>query len=164
VDWCDAYHYCAAVGKRLCGKIGGGSNKFLSGTDAGASQWYRACSAGGVNAYPYGNAFELTYCNASECGDGESLPVATLSGCQSSVSGYTGVYDLSGSVWEWEDSCYGLLGSDGYACGMRGGAFDSYDSSGYAGCWSDDTLACDLNSSDSRDSVAGDLGFRCCSA
>jgi hypothetical protein len=25
VDWCDAYAYCAGIGKRLCGKIGGGT-------------------------------------------------------------------------------------------------------------------------------------------
>ena len=25
VDWCDAWGYCAAVGKHLCGRIGGGN-------------------------------------------------------------------------------------------------------------------------------------------
>ena len=25
VDWCDAYGFCLGVGKRLCGKIGGGA-------------------------------------------------------------------------------------------------------------------------------------------
>ena len=28
VDWCDAYAYCKAVGKRLCGRIGTGANLY----------------------------------------------------------------------------------------------------------------------------------------
>jgi hypothetical protein len=31
VDWCDATAYCAAMGKRLCGKIGGGMRQHDSG-------------------------------------------------------------------------------------------------------------------------------------
>ena len=38
-DWCDAYAYCAGVGKRLCGAIGGGSNAYDSDVDANQSQW-----------------------------------------------------------------------------------------------------------------------------
>jgi hypothetical protein len=29
-----------------------------------------------------------------------TVPVATLAGYQSTVTGYTGVYDLSGDLWE----------------------------------------------------------------
>jgi len=95
--------------------------------------------------------------------------VATLSTCQSSVSGYTGVYDLSGNVAEWEDSCYEILnlGPGGVVisilegCLMRGGAFDTYGFSGYAGCTSDD--ACGGSGGDVLDTTYSDLGFRCCS-
>src|SRR5262249_43105015 len=45
VDWCDAYAYCKSVGKRLCGKIGGGPNDFTAQNDAAHDEWYRACSA-----------------------------------------------------------------------------------------------------------------------
>lgn len=48
VDWCDAYAYCRGVGRRLCGKIGEGSVPAASYQDATASQWYWACSCGGL--------------------------------------------------------------------------------------------------------------------
>ncbi len=150
--------------KRLCGKIGGGSNddEYSSGnSDASASQWYRVCSSGGVNAFPYGNSFEPTFCNIYGCWgnvDEESLPVATLSTYQSSVPGYSGVYDMSGNVFEWVDSC----SPSGRACRTRGGAFDSWSTSGYAGCLTD-VLACDSGWSDTLDVARSDLGFRCCS-
>jgi len=44
VDWCDAYSYCQAMGKRLCGKLGGGSNAFADYASASLSQWYSACT------------------------------------------------------------------------------------------------------------------------
>ena len=159
VDWCDAYYYCAALGKRLCGKIGGGSHAWSSGPDSSASQWYWACSSGSANTYPYGNTFEPTYCNAYNCwgnSNDESLPVATLSTCQSSVSGYTGVYDLSGNVVEWEDSCYDI--NTGVACGLRGGSFNSYSFR----CDSD-PLQCGGRGGRLLDRTSSDLGFRCCS-
>ena len=42
VDWCDAYAYCRAVGKRLCGKIGGGANGYDDSNDASLSQWFNS--------------------------------------------------------------------------------------------------------------------------
>jgi formylglycine-generating enzyme required for sulfatase activity len=48
VDWCDAYAYCQGVGKRLCGKIGGGPNGIDDYADATKSQWYYACSGAWV--------------------------------------------------------------------------------------------------------------------
>ena len=44
VDWCDAYAYCAAQSKRLCGKIGGGMNPYDRYADAGSSEWMNGCS------------------------------------------------------------------------------------------------------------------------
>jgi hypothetical protein len=120
VDWCDAYAYCKAVGKRLCGKIGGGSNAYSAYDYANQnlSQWYNACTSHNptVNTYQYGATLDDQACNVS----GSTIEVGTESACQSSVPGYTGVYDLSGNVSEWEDSC-AEPGQFGY-CRVRGGA------------------------------------------
>lgn len=155
VDWCDAYAYCGAVGKRLCGKIGGGSNTYSSYADATTSQWFRACSSGGPYTYPYGSAYQARYCNGYDYlgSNNKSLPVATLTTCQSSISDYVGVYDLSGNVWEWEDSCNGAVGQTDL-CRLRGGSFNEYG----------DVLQC---SSVGAFITRGDgyyaVGFRCCS-
>ena len=167
VDWCDAYYYCVAVGKRLCGKIGGGSLAFSSDSymDPSESQWYRVCSSGGATTYPYGNTFQADYCNGYEYWKEDSkkwktMPVATFGWCQSSTTGYTGAYDLSGSVWEWEDSCHKAYNGRP-ACLMRGGAFDSFGSSGYIGGFPEG-MDCDF-SSNFHTYASKDLGFRCCS-
>lgn len=127
VDWCDAYAYCKAVGKRLCGKIGSGANPFEDYKKATQSQWFSACSSNKMLSYPYGNAYIENACNGAtdECnyfGTCTTVPVGSLSGCQSSVSGYEGVYDLSGNASEWEDSCNGATGEHD-DCRVRGGSF-----------------------------------------
>ncbi len=152
VDWCDAFAYCRAVGKRLCGRIGGGENGWDNYANASLSQWHSACSSGGVNDYPYGDILEATTCNGYGAGKGVTVPVGTMTGCKSSVSGYGGVYDLSGNVWEWEDSCNGTATWTD-SCRLRGGAFDAYGE-GY--------LRCGYGLGNNRGSHAGDVGFRCC--
>lgn len=153
VDWCDAYYYCAAVGKRLCGAIGGGPNTYVS-IDASTGQWYRACSSGGADTYPYGNTYQATYCNGYDYGAGTTTTVGSLSNCVTSTAGYAGAYDLAGNVWEWEDSCNGSTGESDL-CPPRGGSFDQSGSpvcnqvyGGHA----------------RRGGVSGNFGFRCCSA
>ncbi len=160
VDWCDAYAYCAAIGKRLCGKIGGGMNDFDSYASASRSQWHAACSSGGQYAYPYGNAFDSATCNGKEnpttgCASGSCMTTSagSLANCQSTVSGYEGVYDLSGNLWEWEDSCDQSVGSNDL-CRIRGGSF-------YHG---ETDLRCDANAANYRGSSGANVGFRCCSS
>jgi formylglycine-generating enzyme len=153
VDWCDSYAYCIAAGKRLCGKIGGGANRFSDNASPGLSQWYRACSSNNQNDYPYGDTYVGTKCNGSENNVGAAVQVGTLLQCQSSVAGYSGVYDLSGNVWEWEDSCDAANGEED-ECRVRGG---SYVNPGNA-------LRCDDGNYDThRAGVYPYLGFRCCS-
>jgi formylglycine-generating enzyme required for sulfatase activity len=157
VDWCDAYAYCLGVGKRLCGKIGGGPNDPGDANDASLSQWYNACSSGGVNKYPYGNTYNSTACNGADYWGNQpfvtetSLVVGTLTSCQSSIVSYTGVYDLSGNVGEWEDSCNSA--GEAAACQLRGGSF--YESDVYVTCTSNHNYRHYRNT---------EIGFRCCSA
>ncbi len=144
VDWCDAAAYCAWSGKRLCGKIGGGTNLIAAATDPAADQWHRACSANGQHKYPYGNAYD-----AAACVIGSGTKPPPNKGC---VGGYTGIYDLSGNVAEWTNTCTGDDASA--ACLVRGGGYSSTPSE--LAC--DDTSKAQLRGDNSRDW----LGFRCC--
>jgi formylglycine-generating enzyme required for sulfatase activity len=154
VDWCDAYAYCQAAGKRLCGKIGGGSLGFGDYANASLSQWYNACTSHGVNTFPYGTTYEARACHApvgcSTCSPGH---VGELSTCQSGVTGYSGVYDLSGNVEEWEDSCDGA--GQLAQCRTRGGDASNPGFSDGVSCAADTKLQ--------RDYVIWDnVGLRCC--
>ena len=151
IDWCDAYAYCAGVDKHLCGKIGGGTNAYADYAKAGLSAWFNACSSDGADAYPYGNTYDGQACDGSDKGMGAPVAVASCTGCQSTVSGYTGVFDLSGNVWEWEDSCNASTG-DGDNCRLRGGAYNSADS----------LLRCDASFFSNRSGRGPNIGFRCC--
>jgi formylglycine-generating enzyme required for sulfatase activity len=155
IDWCDAAAYCAWVGRRLCGAIGGGSLHEPqlanpASSDPNKSQWQRACSMGGVKLFPYGDTYDKTKCNTQ--GNGPT-DVGWYVDC---VGGYPGLFDMSGNVQEWEDSCNNGAGEaasdDG--CAFRGGAFFTGKGSG---------CALDPQRIGSRDFVAGDVGFRCCS-
>jgi formylglycine-generating enzyme len=159
VDWCDAYAYCKGVGKRLCGKIGGGPNLYTDYASASLSEWYRACSSGGAYTYPYGNTYSATTCNGYNywgSGSNTTLAVGTLSGCQATApTSYGGVYDQSGNGWEWEDSCDSTMAGASASCRVRGGGFDVDYNSGY--------LHCDSGYNVSRNFVGYGPGLRCCS-
>jgi len=154
VNWCDAYMYCAWAGKRLCGAIDGGSSVPAQWNNATVSQWFKACSrnADGLHVYPYGLTYDASACNGSDYDAHGPLP--SLSSCQ---GGYPGIFDMSGNVIEWEDSCQlsnpdaGPGPSD--CCNIRGGGF------GQIG----DQLRCDLDLCTPRSNGGGDNGFRCCS-
>jgi len=157
VDWCDAYEYCLGVDKRLCGALGGGPVDYSAGyNNATQSQWYRACSSGGTITYPYGNTYQATFCDGWDYWNDNSstmqtVAVGSLGSCATSVNGYAGVYDLSGNVFEWEDSCDGVGPSA--TCRLRGGAFNMVSS----------FLACSYGvGAGPRVDVNGEIGFRCC--
>jgi formylglycine-generating enzyme len=159
VDWCDAAAYCRSVNKRLCGNIGGGASSLSEAGNATSSQWYAACSSGGGLAYPYGNGYIADACNGRDYWGGDTAsnwtttPVGYLSTCQALVP-YSGVFDMSGNVMEWEDSCDGTTPGRSAHCLKRGGSWGSY--------W--DMQNC-LHVEANATRVASDdqTGFRCCS-
>ncbi len=150
VNWCDAFAYCKAVGKRLCGKIGGGSNEFYDFADAAKSQWAHACSGGGKYWYPYGDKFDSARCNGVET-SGSPLSVTTMPECECLEFAYSGIYDLSGNVQEWEDSCTVIANT--FMCRLRGGSFYAPDE--YLPCAGAVGYVAHYN-------AMRDIGFRCC--
>jgi hypothetical protein len=150
VDWCDASAYCAGVGKRLCGKIGGGSTDGSEYADQSKNQWYHACSSAGQNDYVYGDTFQPTTCWGTASSGGELHDVATSPSCQSQAAGYEGVFDLTGNAYEWEDGT-----DDGLATSrLRGGGADADETQ----------LKCVSYASRALDTQHNLFGFRCCSA
>ncbi len=164
IDWCDAYAYCQAVGKRLCGKIGGGPNGYADAdaTDASLSQWFNACSSHGAYSWPYGNTYHETACNGCDywevvdsVNNRITASVGSFSSCRSPEAAYSGIDDLSGNVWEWEDSC--ATTNVAASCRIRGGSF--YETSYTNGSG----MSCGNRNGIVRMSEAEYIGFRCCS-
>lgn len=157
VDWCDARAYCASVGRRLCGRIGGGMVGLADFADAGKSEWQNMCSSGGKNAYPYG-AFDADTCNGAGNWASEDTPMPVAGGskasCAATGTGYAGKLDLSGNVAEWEDACGALetSGTGADLCRVRGGSFLGQK----------DALTCATDRTLARGSAAPDVGVRCC--
>jgi formylglycine-generating enzyme required for sulfatase activity len=174
VDWCDAYGFCKWAGKRLCGKIGGGAADYVKPADPAVSQWYSACSAQGANVFPYGAAFDPLKCNTSgfacdpfqasfKCfpqdtmsgprtSSASPLPCWTVTACSNVCQGGApGLFDMSGNVEEWEDSCAASSGA-GDECRARGGSrLDA-----------EPAVRCDAPTSHPRSTTSATLGFRCC--
>jgi hypothetical protein len=148
IDWCDARAYCAWAGQRLCGAISGGPASPLEIVDPSENQWYRACSNGDYRPYPYGYFYNKLACNGADALLGGLLGVGLLPGC---APPGVGVFDLSGNVWEWVDSCFGD-GPDA-ECMRRGGSFYSDPSA----------LRCDVLSTRPRSTAVHYVGIRCCS-
>jgi formylglycine-generating enzyme required for sulfatase activity len=146
ISWCQAWSYCHWAGKRLCGQIGAGPLLEQYRTDATQSQWFAACSKGGTQAYPYGQMYDPSICG----GQNVTTSVALTGSRPACQGGYPGLYDMSGNVWEWTDTCASTSPTD--FCDTRGGAFDSrYDE-----------LQCSGLRIWKRNSSAHNLGFRCC--
>jgi sulfatase modifying factor 1 len=133
VDWCDAFVYCQAQGKRLCGLIGGGPNDYHDYADPALDQWYNACSTAGRDEYPYG------------------APVGSLPACRTD----TGLLDMSGNVREWKDACELDTSSVAFNyCRLGGGSFRDGELR---------HLSCTSPGQDAfRTGHWDSIGFRCC--
>lgn len=143
VDWCDAAAYCASVNKRLCGRIGGVENPQSDSANANACEWYAAC-VGADDRRDSGND-----CNDSDFDPNASEPKAPadIPDCE---GGFAGIFNLSGNVAEWENSCAGE--SSGATCNTRGG---SYQDGPFE-------LHCSTADGSPRQTQSETIGFRCC--
>jgi sulfatase modifying factor 1 len=153
VDWCDAATFCTWAGKRLCGKIGGGTVSTAQALDPNVSQWGNACGRKGSRRFPYGDSFKEGACNVEKLPPpaGDVVAAGSSTGCQ---GGYDGVFDMIGNVEEWIDSCGLSEDLSGDACAVVGGSFAP--SPGQPDC----TNSAQMNQ---RLSTFAARGFRCCS-
>jgi sulfatase modifying factor 1 len=156
LNWCDAWAVCAWQGKHLCGAIDGGSvDPSGAVTNAPESQWFNACSGGGTRTYPYGDTFDAQACVGSAYMPTPSgpLPVGQATGC---AGGFAGLWDMSGNVEEFVDSCSSMKLCDGgpecELCVLLGGGFHDPGS----------RLACAYVNLVLRSGQYDDNGARCC--
>lgn len=163
VDWCDAKRYCEWTGKRLCGAIGGGASSPANFANANESQWFRACSKAGTQNFPYGNDYKPASCNGADVSGFHPADVANKPAC---IGGYAGLYDMSGNVAEWEDSCSANAGASDN-CLIRGGSIDNLD----VVTGQNPTLSCNSSNVDDQTPSPGTakrnaknevIGIRCC--
>jgi sulfatase modifying factor 1 len=161
VDWCDARDYCAWAGKRLCGKIGGGALAFADHA-APYSQWYRACSQGGLaRSFPYGTTSDDTahagWCNLDDADrtPGHQAVVGSFPQC---VLVGTNVHDLLGNVQEWTDACETNAANEADdMCKVVGGVW--YFGASYTDC---DFFDPSSSTGIPRNAAEKHTGFRCC--
>jgi formylglycine-generating enzyme len=159
VNWCTAFAYCQWRGKRLCGAVGSGQGYSFANADIGdatKSEWFNACSDGGQRRYPYGATYEPYRCVGYDW-DGQpsfdmqtdiARPVTHSGGC---VGGKSGLFDMSGNVWEWDNSCNATTGADDN-CHVRGGS--SFDDA--------NSLVCNVGNYVRRGDSSAPVGIRCC--
>jgi formylglycine-generating enzyme len=145
VNWCDARAFCAAAGKRLCGRVGGGPIPYADFADADQDEWFHVCSNGGTTQYSYGNDFDGTRCGMPD------QPVGATPTCSGPKPPFSSVVDMSGGVWEWEDSCYVNKGA-GDTCRLRGGSAMTAPAE----------TTCNKDNAVPRNSAFANVGFRCC--
>lgn len=157
VDWCDAWAYCNALGKRLCGDIVTGEGQSIDDSSRSCTEdeWYSACSAGGRYQYAEGAGDSKRQCNVPGVStDNKPLPVGSMQECTTGHADYLKIMDMNGNVAEWVNQC--TFKADTQApndCKVRGGAYGG-NLDGSDDCFGEHTLT-----ATSKNSY---VGFRCC--
>jgi sulfatase modifying factor 1 len=155
VDWCDARAFCKWAGKRLCGKIGGGSLANVAATASfTGGQWVNACTRNGQRTYPYGQTYNVQACNTAATV--EKAPSIEKAGTRPTCEGgYTGLFDMSGNVEEWVDGCDKNSGGSDLCASAGASAF-------LGGLAPDEITCADSVYGTPRNTAYVMLGFRCC--
>jgi formylglycine-generating enzyme len=155
VDWCDAAAYCERLDKHLCGNHHAVGAEFEDFANPNESLWSMACTAAGANDYPYGDEFIAGRCVDStpvqSSAPTQPEAIARRDGCAGNKSMFACIFDLSGNVAEWENSCDSEQA--GARCHVRGGSY--LDSGADVSCAAAATSERSTNTDPS-------VGFRCC--
>ena len=123
----NASRACERAGKHLCS----------------SEDWIRACAGPERLTYPYGNEYRSHACNGREHDEGHVLVTGSMAECEGGISG---LYDMSGNVWEWTSNC----GVD--RCRIQGGYFGNPAVD----------LRCGIETSERPSWEFEGIGFRCC--
>lgn len=153
VDWCDAQSYCKWAGMQLCGVIGmpGAHLPPANAADEKLDQWAAFCKGPSKTAYPYGSVYDENACNGPNAASPPSGPVVVASKTGCSVSNL--IFDMTGNVSEWVDSCVGYTAMT-ETCLTRGGSYQTKGSTGVSCNGAEVNIP--------RSAQQPDIGFRCC--
>ena len=81
----EAVDLCLSVGKHLCTQV----------------EWSNVCTNSRRNRWSYGNEYDAKRCHhASQLYGGGALPSGSFTNCKTPNE----VYDMTGNLWEWNDS------------------------------------------------------------
>lgn len=127
VAWGEASAACAAAGKRLCHE----------------DEWRAACRGAAGTDFPYGESYDADACNGVDQSNTTAQPTGSMATCEGGVGG---LFDMSGNVAEWTQTC------SGDNCRQLGGSFASAAAN----------LECTSGSMSAKGSTGLVLGFRCC--
>ncbi|MBK8218581.1 MAG: SUMF1/EgtB/PvdO family nonheme iron enzyme [Myxococcales bacterium] len=163
VDWCDAVAYCRWAGKSLCGDLAGQPIAAADANEYTRDAWVNACTNQGANVFPYGAAYVPGQCYNSSLGKVSDwtdqgtyvgIPLTNPPQARSCQGGVTNLFQMSGNLAEWENSCDAAADT----CLVRGGSYLSTAPATNLACKFPTGTPPAVGRLIKRD----DIGFRCC--